>query len=619
MSVAMKKVYLASGLFSSVLAMPAFAADKDKAVVMDQLWGSKSTAEATDIPRQKQWFAEDKYALFIHWGLYSQAAGQWNGKNYYGIAEWLMHPAMAGISVQEYEKLAATFNPESFNATDWVAFAKQSGVKTIVVTAKHHDGFAMFNSKVDRFNTFEATPFRRDPLMELAIACKRAGIRFGFYYSQFQDWREQGGAETAWDDPAQKRSFDEYFKRKALPQVRELLTNYGSIAVVWFDTPGSMGKKQSEELVNLVRRLQPNALVNSRVGNGMGDYTTLGDNQVPRVKHSGLWEAIDTTNNTWGHTVTDTNWKSATELVHRLISTTARGGSYMINMGPTGAGSFSAIPKEAMREVGAWLKINGPSIYGTAASPWSTAQPWGDVTVGKGRIYLHVFNWPNEGKRRISLFGVKGKVGSARMHVDGSPLPVSTSNGWVTISLPEKKPEGLVTVIELETPALSTVDDLTTLQSGFPATLIAERAKCSSCTVKDISWMEQFGEWKSAPSLTNWLAGNGASWDFAAQDPGLYRVSIDLSVGDKGDFTEWELVVGDQRINFEANYTGERSGISRTPRRVHWGSADPRFRQQVIGTLNLSSGLHELTIRPVGSVERTNDIKVSGINLSRLN
>lgn len=605
-------------LLASIVSTASFAKEGDPPVAMNELWGDKAKSHGGDITDSKKWFSNDKYALFIHWGLYSQAAGQWKGNNHYGIAEWLMHPAMADISVEDYEHLAKSFNPRDFDATAWVDFAKRSGVRTIVITAKHHDGFAMFKSRVDKFNIVDATPFRRDPLKELANACAKAGIRFGFYYSQFQDWRAQGGAEIAWDDPKQNRSFDEYFQRKALPQVQELLTNYGPISVVWFDTPGTMGKAQSEELVRLVRRLQPNALINSRVGNGMGDYSTLGDNEVPRVHHDGLWEAIDTTNNTWGHTVTDTSWKSAKELGRRLVSTVARGGSYMINMGPTADGSFSSIPKDEMLKLGQWLGANRESVYGAGRSPWSSAQSWGDVTSGKGRLYLHVFEWPKGPDRRISLYGIKSKVGSARMLVGGTPLPVSVDNGWVTITLPEAAPGGLFPVVELEIPELGQVDDITALQTGFDTTLIAERANCDGCTVKDISWMEHFGEWKSSPSATDWTRGGGAAWDLAVRDHGRYRVAIDFSVGDAGDFSEWELVVGDQILPFEANYTGERSGVNRTTRRAFWGSVDPRFRHQIVGTLELAAGQHKLIVRPKAADGRTKDMKVAGINLVSL-
>ena len=417
---------------------------------MSDLWGSQKASSANPIGEHGAWFSQDKYALFIHWGLFSHTEGKWDGQNYFGIVEWLMHPAMANIPPEKYHAISQKFKPDSFNAQAWVDFAKRIGVKTIVITAKHHDGFAMYKSKADSFNVVDATPFKRDPIEELSETCAKAGIRFGFYYSQYQDWREQGGANIDWSDPKQKNSFDAYFKRKALPQVRELLTNYGDIAIAWFDTPGPMDKGYSAQLVDLVRKLQPKALINSRIGNDLGDYATLGDNQVPRVKHGGLWETVDTTNNSWGYTALDSSWKTPSELARRLISTVARGGSYMINMGPHADGTFPEIPDLSLRKVGAWLQRHGESIYGAQASPWSSAQPWGDVTVGKRGLYLHIFDWPDDASRSISLYGIGGKVRAAKLLDDDMPLSVASENGWTTVTLPERKPDSIVPVILLE-------------------------------------------------------------------------------------------------------------------------------------------------------------------------
>ena len=232
------------------------------------MWGT-STVKPLQGSGRGDWFHHDKFGMFIHWGLYSEAAGVWNGKTYFGIAEWLMRQAQ--IPAREYAALADRFNPAEFNAESWVNLAKSSGMSYIVITAKHHDGFAMFESQASTFNICHATPFRRDPIRELADACQREGMKLGFYYSQYQDWHEPDAAGNTWDFPA-LGNFDRYLRNKALPQIRELLTNYGPVALMWFDTPGSISPAASQELLDLVRKLQPDCLVNSRIGNGLGDY-----------------------------------------------------------------------------------------------------------------------------------------------------------------------------------------------------------------------------------------------------------------------------------------------------------------------------------------------------------
>lgn len=240
-----------------------------------------------------KWFHEARFGMFIHWGVYSVPAGEWKGKPTTFFGEWIMQREK--IPVTEYEKLTAQFNPMKFNADEWVKVAKDAGMKYIVITSKHHDGFAMFGSAVSKFNIVEATPFKRDPLKELSVACQKAGIRLCFYYSHARDWHEPDGADNTWDFPVE-RNFQKYFDGKVKPQVRELLTNYGPISTMWFDTPIMITKEQCQELIALVHQLQPDCLVNGRVGFGLGDYEIPTDNQVETDNASQDWEACVTMN-----------------------------------------------------------------------------------------------------------------------------------------------------------------------------------------------------------------------------------------------------------------------------------------------------------------------------------
>ena len=229
--------------------------------------------------QKMQWFHEAKYGLFIHWGLYAIPAGEWKGQPVPGIGEWIMNHAK--IPVTEYEKLAEQFNPVKFNAEEWVQMAQDAGMKYIVITSKHHDGFAMFHSAASKYNVYDATPFHRDPLKELAAACARHHMRLGFYYSQSQDWHEPNGAGNTWDfGPDDKKDYDQYLRSKAEPQVRELLTNYGPVCLIWFDTARMMTGDRGPRFVEIVHTLQPWTLIDGRLG-VPGDYRSMGDNSIP--------------------------------------------------------------------------------------------------------------------------------------------------------------------------------------------------------------------------------------------------------------------------------------------------------------------------------------------------
>src|SRR3954469_2243081 len=292
--------------------------------------------------RRLEWFREAKYGLFIHWGLYALPAGEWNGKRSPGLGEWVM--LRSAVPVKDYEKLATRFNPVKFNADEWVKLAKNAGMKYIVITSKHHDGFAMFKSNASAFNIVDATPFKRDALKELAAACQKHGIKLGLYYSQAQDWHHPGGAARRgrWD-PAQEGDMTDYIKQIAVPQVKEILTNYGPIAVLWWDTPDNppfMMTRERADLLAPLLKLQPGIITNNRLGGGyMGDTETP-ENRVPATGYPRDWEACMTMNGTWGFKSWDNNWKSPEQLLRNLIDIASKGGNYLLNVGPTPQGEI---------------------------------------------------------------------------------------------------------------------------------------------------------------------------------------------------------------------------------------------------------------------------------------
>src|ERR1035437_1919928 len=320
------------------------------------------------------WWREARLGMFVHWGLYSIPAGTWDGKEVPGIGEWIMNTA--SIPVADYKALAPQFNPTGFSAHDIVALAKSAAMKYIVITAKHHDGFAMFDSKADPFNIVAATPFRRDPLRELAEECKKQGIKLGFYYSQDQDWTAPGGAALKtgnhdrpnhhWD-PAQDGDFTTYLHTKAIPQLKELLTNYGdSPSVIWFDTPTEeMTPALAGEIVALLNQ-HPNLIWNNRLGGGYKGDTETPEQFIPSQGYPGRdWEACMTMNDTWGYKSYDTNFKSTEMLLRNLIDISSKGGNYLLNIGPDSTGKVPLAEIERLHQVGKWLAVNGEAIYGT--------------------------------------------------------------------------------------------------------------------------------------------------------------------------------------------------------------------------------------------------------------
>jgi len=274
--------------------------------------------------KRLEWFREAKYGMFIHWGLYAIPAGEWNGRRCLGLGEWVMNRCQ--VPVKEYEKLAARFDPVKFNADEWVQLAQDAGMKYMVITSKHHDGFAMFKSAASPYNVVDATPYKKDILKQLADACARHGMRLGFYYSQSQDWHEPGGAGNTWDfgpDTApdgktELKKYEDYLRGKAEPQVKELLTNYGPVALIWFDTPRMMTPERGQRFADLVRTLQPATLIDGRLGTE-GDYRSTGDNVIPAEASAEAWETPATINDTWGFRRDDTNWKSPGQIAFKLV------------------------------------------------------------------------------------------------------------------------------------------------------------------------------------------------------------------------------------------------------------------------------------------------------------
>lgn len=372
--------------------------------------------EATLKQDQKMaWWREARFGMFIHWGLYAIPAGEWKGEQIPGISEWIM--ARAKIPVKEYEKLAEKFNPTKYDAEAWVKLAKSAGMKYIVITSKHHDGFAMFHSKASPYNIYDATPFKRDPLKELAEACKKEGIRLGFYYSQAQDWHEPGGTyfnieegKPHWDPDLKREPLMNYINGKALPQVKEILENYGGLDILWWDTPRGM-TEEAAKVLKAETDKYPNLITNNRLYRPWpGDFTTP-EQHIPPTGLDYDWEVCMTMNTSWGYKWYDNNWKSSADLIRMLVDIASKGGNFLLNVGPTAEGLIPDSSVVRLQQIGEWMKLNGESVYGTSASPFFKLT-WGRCTqkkVGKSTLlYLHVFDWPKDGILKVP--GLKSRI-----------------------------------------------------------------------------------------------------------------------------------------------------------------------------------------------------------------
>ncbi len=516
------------------------------------MWGDSVVKLRAEDASRGQLFADGNYAMFIHWGLYSQLGNKVDGKTYYGIGEWIMNKRMAGIPVPEYMDLAKTFNPEKFDAKAIAQLAKDAGMKYIIITSKHHDGFAMFDSKSNDFNVVKATPYKHDPMKDLAKACKEVGIGFGFYYSHNQDWTFPGGNNgPALDADGKPANFDDYFLKKCLPQVKEITTEYGPIEIVWFDTPGNMPKKYVEELVAVVRKNQPNAMICGRAGHGLGDYQSIGDMEVPIENIDGLWESVDTTNDSWAYAWYDTNWKTPGEILRRLISTVARGGTYMLNIGPRGDGSVPEHAADSLRGSGEWIKRHPAVVYGADPSPWGHALPWGDVTVRDNKLFLSVFARPTDGK--LHLPGLKTEIRSARwLTANGSePVTHQRDGTWTCLTLPPGTLNALVPVIEVTLAGPPEVDRTFGIDPKGPTELDVHFASVTGATRNSKRWMEKFGEWKNTVEVTDWKADGAATWEVDVLRPGHYRIDL-IYTGEKR--LVWRVAVeGGQAIENQQN------------------------------------------------------------------
>lgn len=423
------------------------------------------------------WWRDAKFGMFIHWGIYAQFAGVYKGhEQLRGGAEWIMNRSK--IPVAEYQAMAKSFNPVKYDPEGWVRMAKDAGMKYLIITAKHHDGFALFNSRASEWDITDATPYGKDLLKPLAAACKKYGIKLGFYYSQAQDWNNPGGSAARkemregwlnpdsakidaytlankghWDPAQMTRTFEQYIDEVAVPQVKELMTNYGDIAVLWWDTPTNMTDEAALKL-QAALKTQPHIITNDRLKrpNFPGDTKTPEQKIPSQAELDGMdWETCMTMNGTWGFRTLDKKWKSTETLIRNLVDIASKGGNYLLNIGPKPDGTFPQESVDRLKAIGVWMKINSESIYGTKSSPLVPLS-WGRCTrkeTQKGTIlYFSVFNWSANGQ--LIVPGLKNRVLSATLLASKAKLKTERKGNDMVINVPAIAPDEIATVIKVE-------------------------------------------------------------------------------------------------------------------------------------------------------------------------
>lgn len=495
------------------------------------------------------WWREGRFGLFIHWGLYAIPAGEWKGKEVPGIGEWIMKRAQ--IPAVEYRALASQFNPVKFDAKAFVQVAKDAGMKYITITSKHHDGFALFKSGASSYNIVDGTPYGKDVIKALADECHKQGIKICFYYSQSRDWNEPNGLDNEWDFP-KERDFQKYLDEKVKPQLTELLTNYGEVGMIWFDTPMSISKEQAQELKDLVRRLQPATIISGRLGGGVEtDYSSTGDNAIPATALQEDWEVPATLNNTWGFKKNDHEWKSPETTTRLLFDIASKGGNYLLNVGPTAEG---VIPQESvniLKTVGAWMKVNNEAIYGTRATPFNMEFPWGNVTEKGNKLYLGIYDWP---KGDFYLEGLENNIRKVYLLADPSKQALSFKQTYnrelqhhrTKINLPATAPDKIVSVVVVELDGSPKVEKAISQQHHgnifLPGPLADARKGDQPSKLNFVTRGGGAGGYTD-PSIT-------LSWDFVVEKPGTYRVDIVTSETGSHSSPQWE---GDHLVKIASN------------------------------------------------------------------
>ncbi len=530
-----------------------------------------SAQKATE---RSQWFVDDRFGMFIHFGLYSAAEGYWHGEKIRydnDYAEWLQYRNR--IDTKDYISLINRFQWNELNPEQWVLLAKKAGMKYITITAKHHDGFAMWDSKVSDYNIGNYTSPKRDIIKELAEACKKHGIKLALYYSHWVDWEHQYG----WDHTKEltgitEDEYDKYWQEKVIPQVRELLTNYGEISIMWFDmwihhSRTIITKEQLFQLKELIRELQPNCLINSRLGLSIEedddiDFRTLGDNQLGKEKLDYPWQTAGTVAHSWGYYATENKWKSTTSLLKSLINNVSLNGNFMLNIGPRANGEVPYEITDRLEKIGEWLEINGESIYKSEAFDLRTdMHDWGKITrkteKGKTKLFLHVFNWSLDHQIRVT--GIKLTPSKIYLLNDKlkSSIQFDQKEVITRIYLPFKSPDPYVSVIVMEFDQYPKVEKGLVGESIGGGYALTPKNTINSEGSTKILTPSKFG---SIPERLIIDKNSSYKWRIFIDQPGMYLLDVSYSFQDEPGKNFMIINMGDYKLKHKIQATGKTVG-----------------------------------------------------------
>jgi len=579
------------------------AVQRDKQAIDEALNGWWKKAQETHEQRIA-WWREAKFGMFVHWGVYSLPGGEWKGKKVSGYAEHLMRKEK--ITRSEYLDLAHQFNPVKFNAEEWIIQAKNAGMKYFIITAKHHDGFALYNSAVSDFDIIDQTPFKRDPMAELAAAAKKHGVKFGFYYSHAFDWEHPDAPGNDWEyknpggdqligganwfdaHPEWLPKAQKYVDEKAIPQIKELLQKYHP-DILWFDTPHKLPLSENIRILKAIRETDPNVVVNGRLvrsaSANFGDYKNTADRPAEFYPVTGDWEAIPTTNESYGYHKYDDSHKPVSHFIRLMASAASRGGNLLMNIGPKGDGSFDTKDQQILKGIGDWMKINGESIYGSKASPLPY-HSWGVSTVKNNKLYLHVFQWPKDGKLYVS-----GSVPISNGRLLATPAKKITAKrmqgGDWQLTVPKIAPDTNNTVLVFDYQQPAEQDPIhfitrNTMIERFLAYDADQQGKGFS-----------FGDGKTNRYyLDGWKNTNqSVSWRFRKEDPspGAYKVIIKYLAGKETSGGSFIFITEQLNDGTQKELSRSQHGISTDERNVII---------QELGTITFRAGTFRLSLLP---------------------
>lgn len=597
--------WLISTLCFALPVLPVVA--EPRAPSIESLTPNAATHEA-----RVAWWREARFGMFVHWGPSSLLGGTWHGKKYGGYAEHIQRALKIPMATYRKE-VVEQFNPTGFNAEEWIRLAKDSGVGYFIITAKHHDGFAMFDSKASDYNVVKATPFARDPMKELQAACRKQGIKFGFYYSHAFDWGEENAPGNDWDwkNPGGDKllhgadwwiKFPEflpkarqYVDQKAIPQLQELIRQYQP-DIIWFDTPHKLPPEENVRILAAVRKEDPKIIINGRIFSGanpelfpLTDYRNTADKPAEFPPRQGDWESIPTTNESYGYNQNDLSHKSSAYFIRLLAKSAARGGNMLMNMGPMGNGKVDPKDVEIFQGIGRWMAVNSESIRGTTRTPLAV-QAWGESSRKDHTLYLHVFDWPKNGQ--LVVGGLKTPVKSARLLATPGAPPLNTTRQGddLSIQIPATAPDAANSVIALECDGEPAADTVRLISAHVSENLL----RVFDGELKgDLA----FGPGKSTDAhVTGWdKLDEAVFWPIRISEPATFVASLcyDTPKNSRGGKRE-----GDAGMEAAQVHRGAGGTYEVTIGNQHFtGTVEPKNRVTVkLGTVTLDPGTTEIRI-----------------------